>query len=249
MQSINEHKTWFPKGETFISTTEYKQAILNNIEEVINNFQEIDADVNDLNLSLIENFPSQTYRIKGAPTYDLLCSLPYYKNCNSEVGIIKLNDIWFLILGREGEHQIEIPEELCAISNIGLFELFMHSHPANQEDNDLGQPSIEDIKSCNSTIDGCQYIITEKGITEICKGNISREDLMGKSPKSWRNWITNDLKLTEKQFYSIGEWNLIRIYLEKFFNEKIIPWSDRYSILTLITEKEKSDNINFGKQI
>ena len=230
---MKKYEQWFPSEPKFISTVEYHDAIIENLEMILARYDEINFDINSSDLSDIEQLEPGTYRLKVRPTAELLSKLPYYKNCNSEIGVFCIDNQWLIIIGEEGVHKVTLPPELAVISHDCYFQIDMHSHPFIKFDDSYAQPTLQDLSLSDSTIDKCLYIISHRGLIEIQNTLFSTMELK-KISKLWEEWI-NNLELG-----NFTGWELAKMFCEKFFNEKIYSWDDKKLIDGILSDKEKT---------
>jgi hypothetical protein len=205
----------------------YGAQIINNPEILNSKFKTI--DVIDDNIDFL--VPG-TYRLANKPSVSLLKKLPHYKNSSSEVGIICFNSNWYIILSDENEFEVPLPIEFKILKHLGVLQFHLHSHPAKFKEY-AHLPSDIDLGFCNGSTDQCQYIVSEKGLTQIRNKfprSVDLEDL-------WSAWIINDLKLTKDKFMEIGFPLLMTDFCNIKLNYKLIGWENEKEIEDIIASK------------
>jgi hypothetical protein len=191
----------------------------------------------DLAIPSLETTVPGTYALSERPTIGLMRALPSFKNGDAEVGLFCVNGKWLISLNKGME--TTLPNTLTAIQHDGIFQADIHSHPG--DDAGAEQPSREDISKLSSTIDGRNYIISNKGLIEFQRpqnlpgGSSELYD----SERAWRNWITEELKLTEDEFNQRGGWELKKEFYAKFFGLRTISWENEEEIENILSAKEQ----------
>lgn len=191
----------------------------------------------DLAMPYLETTASGTYALSARPTTELMRGLPNYKNGSAEVGLFCVNGMWLISLNEGME--TTLPETLTAIHSDAIFQADIHSHPG--DDPGAEQPSREDISKLSSTIDGRNYIVSNKGLIEFQRpqnlpgGSSNLHD----AERAWKYWITEELKLTKDEFNQRGGWELKKEFYTKFFGLRTIPWENQEEIENILAAKEQ----------
>ena len=213
----------------------YGREIISNPEILNNKFKTINIQ----NIEDINTITPGTYVLTEKPSVELLKSLPYYKNSTSEVGIICFNNVWYIILGEENQLETPLPIEFKILKHLGVLQAHIHSHPAIVEINEYAHlPSDGDLDFCNSTIDQCQYVVSEKGILEIHNNYPRNIDITS----IWSEWILKELKLNKEEFMRIGFAKLMTDFCKQKLDSNLLSWEMHKQISEIIGSKENTSS-------
>ena len=222
---------FFPQGSC--SRDEIKEAVLNHLEATLDLIPGL--PIGELNLKNLEQIDSGTYTLNERPPLAFIKELPKFKGGKAEVGLFCIQGKWLIFIGEKLE--INLPVILASVNSEGIFQLDMHSHPATHPSAE--QPSGYDIPELESTIDGYNYLIGEKGLIEFhlpakLPGGYSK---IYDHSKAWEYWILEELKLFEDEFNERGGRKLKRQFYENFFGLRIIPWENEEEIKRVLVKE------------
>lgn len=175
---------------------------------IVNDYPKFYIDDNII-ISDIEQLEEGNYIINEFPSANLLKQFPYFMNNSGEIMILIINGNIVMNISKRGCSYFS--GELIPILKDGNCVLLnVHSHPFEDKDINVGVPSINDLKNCNS-FNQLAYIIHDKGILEFDLSSIENIDKDTLDIEFWKFIFSNEnyknLNIYEKEsiFYdSIG---------------------------------------------
>ena len=112
----------------------------------------------------IEKLNEGNYIINEFPSVNLLRQFPNFMNSNGEIMLLMITDILIMNVSKTN-HSYYTGELMPLLKNGKSVFLNVHSHPFQDNNINVGVPSINDLKNGNS-FNKLVYIIHDKGVLE-----------------------------------------------------------------------------------
>lgn len=198
----------------------YETMTFQELLDIINNYPKLKI-TSLTNIKQLENLPAGNYLIDNFPLPTLLEQFPYSANCNGEIQLLKITNLWILSISKK-EYTYYSGELSTIIKNGTQVQFNIHSHPYFGKNINVGIPSIADLKNGNSQ-NKLLYIIHDKGILEYDISSIADIDrdlldiMWGKFIYSNPSYSQIDFFLLENMFYDEIGLKRRNITLDEFY--------------------------------
>lgn len=175
---------------------------------IVNDYPRFNINDNTL-ISDIEQLEEGNYIINEFPSANLLKHFPYFMNNSGEILILIINGNIVMNISKRGCSYYS-GELLPILKDGNNILLDVHSHPYEDKNVNVGVPSINDLKNCNS-FNKLAYIIHDKGVLEFDLSSIENIDKDILDMEFWKfiynneNYMKLNIYEQENIFYdSIG---------------------------------------------